>query len=237
MDQSSFANNQTIQASSTPIAAQAASWVSAEEHKSVLEKMINTLKQPVGSLPREQSLYLEQQISDLLGFEVASELDQIHLPHTFGILAALPHLRRHPQDQITDHPTMQEAGLAPHRSSFGWFTEMGQLTQLAIEREKYFVSIQVDLLPEWRTSAQKLTEWYKYRKVVVINPVHELAVVACVGDFGPGNWIQHQFGASPEIVRHLGAWDLESQGKMFVFLVNDPTNKIALGPVKMGINL
>ncbi len=216
---------------------QVAQWVSIDEHRSVIEKMIATLKLPAGNLPREQSLYLEQQITDLVGFEVTSEIDGYTLPATFGLMAALPHLKRHPQDDVKAHEWFQEAGMANNRSAFGWFTEMGQLTEVAVNREKYFVSLQVDLIPEWQLQSKQLKEWYKYRKVVVINPVVQKAAVACVGDFGPGNWIQHQFGGSPEIIRQLSVWDLASQGKVFVFMVNDPENKLPYGVIDMSVKL
>lgn len=216
---------------------QVASWLSAEERRAVLEKMIATLKTPVGTLPRDQSLYLEQQVSDLLGFEVSSELDQQALPYSYGSMAALPHLKRHPQDALADHHLLLEAGLAPRRSGFGWFTEMGQLTEAAFLREKYFLSLPIDLLPSWRTHAKELMEWYKYRKMVVINPYHELAIVGSVCDVGPATWRQHQFGGSPELTQQLQVWDLVTQGKVFVYFVNDPTDKIALGPVSMSNTL
>ncbi len=212
-------------------------WISVEEHRSIMEKLCTTVKLPAGNLPREQSLYLEQQLTDLLGFEVSSELDGYHLPHTLGALEALPHLKRHPQDTLKDHAAAQEAGISEKRSSFGWFTEMGQLTPAAIEREKYFVSLQIDLLPEWSTNSQALKTWYKYRKVVVINPFHEKAIVASVGDLGPSDWIQHQFGGSPEIIRQLAVWDTKSQGRVFVFLVNDPENKVGLGLLDLHLKI
>jgi len=216
---------------------QVAQWVTVDEHRSVIEKMIATLKLPAGNLPREQSLYLEQQLTDLLGFEVASEQDGHVLPATFGLMAALPHLKRHPQDELKSHDMAQEAGLADRRSDFGWFTEMGQLTETAVNREKYFVTLQVNLTPEWQLQSKQLKEWYKYRKVVVINPLVQKAIVACVGDFGPGNWIQHQFGGSPEIIRQLNVWDIATQGKVFVFFVNDPENKLPYGIVDMSVKV
>lgn len=226
---------QTLPSQVTPN--QVAEWVSIDEHRSVMEKMVSTLKLPAGNLPREQSLYLEQQITDLLGFEVTSELDGHQLPSTFGMMSALPHLKRHPQDQLEEHEQFQEAGLEERRSSLGWFTEMGQLTDTAVNREKYFVSLQIDLSPEWQLQSKQLKEWYKYRKVVVINPMVQKAAVACVGDFGPGNWIQHQFGGSPEIIRQLSVWDLASQGKVFIFLVNDVDNTLPLGVMDMSMKL
>ncbi len=237
MDFSTFSPGQTIHTPPQPALAKAATWISAEEHRAVIEKMMTTLKQPVGSIAREDSLYLEQQLTDLFGVEVASELDQYRLPHTYGMMAALPHLKRHPEDQLHVHQQFLEAGLAACRSSFGWFTELGQLTPLAVDREKYFVTLQIDLQPAWIKSAKELSEWYKYRKVMVINPVHELAIVGAVGDFGPGNWLQHQFGGSPELVSHLKVWDLESQGKVIVYFINDPENAVPLGPIEMKMKL
>jgi len=235
MVDSPLASSQNTTTSSLP--SPVAQWVSAEEHRSIMEKLCTTVKQPAGKLPREQSLYLEQQLTDLMGFEVASELDGYQLPHTLGAMSALPHLKRHQQDDLAQHLLYQEAGLSDHRSSFGWFTEMGQLTAEAVAREQYYVSLQIDLLSEWGINAQALKAWYKYRKVVVINPFQERAMVAVVGDFGPGDWIQHQFGGSPEIIRQLEVWDVLSQGRVFVFFVNDPEEKVPLGLIDIRLKL
>lgn len=206
--------------------------VSPEERESILRKVSGYVHGAAGSLPHDQSLYLEQQLSDLFGFEVTSSLDEISLPYTVGTMAALSHLKRHPADMLADHSAVLEAGLDVRRGSFGWFTELGQLTANTALREQYYVSLPLEFLPEWQTRARQLKEWFAFRKVLVVNPVTQLAAVAVVGDIGPSNWMQYQFGGSPEIIRELGVWQPESQGKVMMMFVHDPEDQVPLGIVK-----
>ncbi|MBW7944726.1 hypothetical protein H3C70_05015, partial [Patescibacteria group bacterium] len=41
-----------------------------EEHAAVMEKMVEMTQQPAGHLPKQDEMYLEQQLTDLFGFEV-----------------------------------------------------------------------------------------------------------------------------------------------------------------------
>jgi hypothetical protein len=209
------------------------SLLTQEEHQAVIDKMKTMVQLPAGHMPREEELYLEQQLTDLFGFEVAAELEETRLPHTIGVMAALPHTKRHPADELHHHDTYREAGLNQRRSSFGWFTEMGQLTPQAVQREKYHIAAQFDMLPSWQKQSAELKEWLKYRKLVVINPHAHKAVVVVVGDIGPADWLQEQFGGSPEVIREGEIWSLSSQGKVLVFFVNDPEGHVPLGVIHL----
>jgi hypothetical protein len=145
----------------------------------------------------------------------------------------LPHLLRHQADQLSNHDTYQEAGLAARRSRFGWFTEMGQLTPAAIQREKYYFAVQAEFLPEWSKDRQHCKEWLKYRKMIVINPYARKAIVGVVGDIGPTNWLQEQFGGSPEVIREGEIWSLDSQGRVLLLFVHDLEDKVKLGPIDL----
>jgi hypothetical protein len=204
--------------------------LSEEEHQTVMDKLKNAVRQPAGHLPRQDELYLEQQLTDMLGFEVTAELENIRLNHSIGIMAGVQHLKRHPNDDLNHHDTYREAGLSPYRSSFGWFTEMGQMTPKTTLQEKYFFTVQADFLPTWTQQSAMLKPWFKFRKMIMINPVSQKAVIGVVGDLGPGTWMQEQFGGSPEVIREGEVWNLESQGRVMLLFLNDPENSIALGP-------
>src|SRR5258708_10758316 len=111
--------------------------LSEEEHKTVLEKLCAVVKLPAGHLPAQEELYLEQQLTDTLGFEVSAELDGQRLNQSIGTMAALPHLRRFPTDTLAQHEQYREAGLAACRGALGWFTEMGQMTPEMKLKEQY----------------------------------------------------------------------------------------------------
>ncbi len=207
--------------------------VSDEEYEDLIQKMRTYVNQKPGHLIEEDQVYMEQQLSDLLGFPVAAKYEGQQLNHSIGIMGGEQHLRRYPNDTLADHDAFQEAGMAPNRGAFGWFTENGELTQRAIQREKYYFAVQTLYLPNWNTEYPTLKPWYKFRKMIVINPHDELAVVGVVGDAGPAMWVKKQFGGSPEIIREGKIWSPENRGRVILLFVDDPTDEIPLGVIDL----
>ncbi|SRR5258708_562074 len=207
--------------------------ISAEERTAFFAKLQQLVQHPAGQLAKQDELYIEQQLSEVLGFEVAAELESNRLAHATGVMAALPHLRRYPSDVLANHQEYQEAGLASRRSQFGWFTELGQLTPDAANREKYFFAAPISFQPEWPQKFSEIKTWYKYRKMIVVNPIEKLAVVGVMADIDPHNSLQHQFGGSPEVVREGLIWSYQSRGKVLFLFVNDFGNQVPLGPIEL----
>lgn len=207
--------------------------ISREEHNEIFAKMVGMVNRPPGHLAKDEELYLEQQLADILGFEVTAELDEHRLNHSIGIMGGEQHLKRFAGDDLSQHDAYLEAGMAPGRGAFGWFTENGQLTVEAIQREKYYFAVQTLYLSDWNSNYQELKPWYKYRKMVMINPAEEIAIVGVVGDAGPAQWVKKQFGGSPEVIREGKVWSPKSKGRVILWFVDDPENKIPLGPVNL----
>lgn len=207
--------------------------ISIEEHQSVLEKMKELLEYPAGQLDQQSELYLEQQLSDIVGFEVTNELENQRMLYTTGKVKALPHLKRHPQDVASAHTKYTYAGMQEKRSSFGWFMDQGTVTDTLSQVEKYYMSLQLYYLPQWQQDHKQLKTWYKHRKLLVINPYDQLAVVCAVGSIGPSIPFKYQFGASPETILEGKLWSREARGRALVLFVDDPTNKVPLGPVSL----
>jgi hypothetical protein len=207
--------------------------VTAEEHNEIIAKMVGMVNRPPGHLAKDEELYLEQQLSDVLGFEVTAELDGHRLNHSLGIMGGEQHLKRFAGDDLSQHDAYLEAGMAPGRGSFGWFTENGQLTEKAIQQEKYYFAVQTLYLPDWNNNYKDLKPWYKYRKMIMINPAESVAVVGVVGDAGPAQWVKKQFGGSPEVIREGKVWSPKSKGKVILWFVDDPEDKIPLGPIDL----
>lgn len=204
-----------------------------EEHQEIMAKMVGFVNRPPGHLEKEEELYLEQQLADMLGFSVTDNLGGHQLNHSIGIMGSEQHLKRYPGDDLSQHDAYQEAGMAPARGAFGWFTENGELTAEAIAREKYYFAVQTLYLPDWNSNYQELKPWYKFRKMIVINPAEEVAVVGVVGDAGPAQWVKKQFGGSPEIIREGKIWSTKTAGKVLLLFVDDPENKVPLGPIDL----
>ena len=207
--------------------------VTREEYDEIIKKLESIVQMPPGHMEKETELYLEQQLSDILGFEVTAELEGQRLNHSIGIMGGEQHLYRFPGDNPNQHDSYQEAGIAPNRGAFGWFTENGELTENAIANEKYYFAVQTLYLPNWNSEYPTLKPWYKFRKMIVINPAEKIAVVGVVGDAGPAAWIQKQFGGSPEIIREGKIWSPKSRGRVLLLFVDDPDDKIPLGPISM----
>jgi hypothetical protein len=208
--------------------------LSGEEHQAIIDKMKNYVNGPAGHLEAQEEVYLEQQLSDILGFEVTAELDNHRLNHSIGIMGGEQHLFRFPGDTLDQHDAFQEAGIAPNRGAFGWFTENGVLTDKAIQNEKYYFAVQTLYLADWNSNHRELKPWYKFRKMVVINPADQIAVVGVVGDAGPAQWVKKQYGGSPEIIREGKIWSKANRGRVILFFVDDPDDTIPLGPIEFG---
>lgn len=207
--------------------------ITQEEHDEIVAKMVGFVNRAPGHLEREEELYLEQQLSDMLGFTVTAELEGNRLNHSIGIMGSEQHLMRFPGDDLSQHDAYREAGIAPNRGAFGWFTQNGQLTEEAIMREKYYFAVQTLYLPNWNETYKTLKDWYKFRKMIVFNPSEGVAVVAVVGDAGPAQWVKKQFGGSPEVIREGKIWSPKAHGRVLLWFVDDPENRVPLGPISL----
>ncbi len=207
------------------------STISIEEFESIFEKLIGLLELPAGQLESQSELYLEQQLSDLLGFDILAELDGQRINHSTGIMYSEQHLKRSPNDNLQNHVNLLEAGINSHRGAFGWFVDHGEITKEAEELEKYYFSLQLYQLENWPTSYKELKSWYKFKKMIVINPAEKIAVVGVVGNIDSKNNYKYQFGGSPEIIRKGKIWSPISQGKVLLMFVDDPNNEVPLGPI------
>ncbi len=169
------------------------------------------------------------------GIPAVATLEGEHLNTTYGYIGAEQHLVRYPGDTIANHangdPSILKEGMAPGRGGFGYFTgKDGKLDPEDIEREKWYVVAQLMYLPDWNTRTRYLAEWYKWRKMIVVNVENGHAVVGAMGDAGPAAWTGKHFGGSPEVMEALGG-PRYKKGRVLMYFVDDPQNKIPLGPV------
>jgi hypothetical protein len=104
------------------------------------------------------------------------------------------------------------------------------LTPDLIETEKWYSVVQTLYLPGWNSRQPYLRDWYKYRKLMILNTKNGNAVVTAIADSGPAAWTGKHFGGSPEVMEYLGG-SRYKKGAVLVFFVDDPENKIKLGPV------
>lgn len=211
--------------------------------ENVLKDALSKLPQKPHALSREEEKSLEQVIFETTGIPARATLEGEHLNTTYGYIGAEQHLRRYPGDTIAQHaPTPTEyggdnpteilkEGIAPGLGAWGYFAPSKEaLTDDLKTTEQWYAVVQTLYLPDWAKRQPYLRDWYKYRKVIIVNTVNGNAVVAAIADAGPAAWTGKHFGGSPEVMDYLGGARYK-KGAVILFFVDDPENKIPLGPV------
>ncbi len=183
-------------------------------------------------LTGEQEKGIGLLIEKLTGIRARATLEGEHLNTCFGFIGAEQHLPRYPGDTVSQHDAFQQSGITPGRGAWGYFApSRSQLSQSDVLREKYYVAVQTLYLPDWEKRLPYLRDWYKYRKVLVVNPQSGKAIVAVVADSGPSAWTGKQFGGSPEVMAYLNLNVGMQKGPVLLLFVDDPENRVPLGPV------
>jgi hypothetical protein len=200
----------------------------------LLTQLREYLPQKVGPLNRSQEKALEKTFTDLTGVPSRATLEGEHLNQTYGYIGAEQHLMRYPGDTMASHPKVahKDEGMAPGRGAWGYFARSkSDMTEDDIQREKWYAVVQTLYLPDWNTRQPYLRDWYKYRKVMIVNTNNGNAVVAAIADSGPAAFTGKHFGGSPEVMNYLGG-SRYKKGPVVLFFVDDPDNKVPLGPVE-----
>lgn len=201
--------------------------------KFLIDVLKGILPERARPLTNDEEKKLEQVIDKVIGVKTRANLEGEHLNTTYGYIGAEQHLARYPGDNIYNHPKIPsgDEGMAPGLGAWGYFSQSREkLTKSLEETEKWYAVVQTLYLPDWNKRAKYLREWYKYRKVLIINTDNGNAVVAAIADSGPAAWTGKQFGGSPEVMEYLGG-PRYKKGPVVIFFVDDPENKVPLGPV------
>jgi len=195
-----------------------------------LEKILPEKPRP---LTTSEEKALEELFQTSMGIKAKATLEGEHLNTTYGLIGAEQHLIRYPGDKVSNHGkgSILNAGMAPGKGAWGYFAPSKlALSKSLEETEKWYAVVQTLYLPDWSSRQPYLRDWYKYRKVLVVNTKNGNAVVAAIADSGPAAWTGKQFGGSPEVMEYLGGSKYK-KGEVIIFFVDDPENKIPLGPV------
>lgn len=206
--------------------------------KILIESLNELLPDRTRPLGRDEEKFLEQVFQNVIGIRARGTLEGEHLNTTYGLIGAEQHLQRYPGDSVNNHGSFLKEGMAPGRGAWGYFApSRAQLTPALEETERWYAVVQTLYLPDWNSRQPYLRDWYKYRKVLMVNTKNGNAVVAAVADSGPAAWTGKHYGGSPEVMEYLGG-PRYKKGPVIVFFVDDPENKVPLGPVEYNkINL
>ncbi len=179
----------------------------------------------------------ERQISQLLfnayGITAVAKLGDTRLNYVYGFMGAEQHLPRFPGDSVSFHDDYQKSGITPGLGAWGYFAPSKQaLTPDLIDNEKYYVAVQTLYLSDWVARFKYLSDFYKYRKVVVVNPENGKTIVCDIADSGPAWWTGKHFGGSPEVMAYLGLNVGMQKGKVILYFLDDSENNVSLGPLE-----
>lgn len=200
--------------------------------KILIDGLKDLLPDRTRSLERSEEKFLEQLFENVIGVKAKGTLEGEHLNTTYGLVGAEQHLQRYPGDTIGNHAPFLKEGIAPGRGAWGYFAPTrGALTLNLEETERWYAVVQTLYLPDWGSRQPYLRDWYKHRKVLMVNTKNGNAVVAAIADSGPAAWTGKHFGGSPEVMEYLGG-PRYKKGPVVVFFVDDPENKVPLGPVE-----
>jgi hypothetical protein len=227
-----------------PVTASSDAHVDAVDRSVLLQQHLAALvPEVVRPLSKEEESLLSQALSSDFGFDVSAELDGKKLNRSFGYIGAEQHLMRYPGDFMYSHLQPEEAsnhaifssGMAPGRGAWGYFAKSkSELRSLDIEREKWYIAVPTFLAPGFYENVKSHYEWFKYRKMLVINPKTGQSVVVDIGDAGPAQWTGKHLGGSPEVMIALGLEKGPRKGAVLYFFIDDRGDKISLGPIKPG---
>lgn len=203
----------------------------------LVSELFTILPSTVQPLTEMQEGQIARVLSDYFNIQVTAELNGIRLNRSYGIIGKEQHLMRYPGDTLATHfeneadAVHKSAGMAPGRGAWGYFAESKETLSHADElREKYYIAVQTFLSPGWNENVQKYYAFFKYRKMLVVNPENGKAIVTAIADAGPAAHTGKHLGGSPEVMNYLERQDGAAKGPVLYFFIDDPGDKVVLGP-------
>lgn len=179
-------------------------------------------------------------LSTRFGFKVAPAIDNKRLNRSFGMIGGEQHLYRYPGDVVEAHARDAQdwamygsSGIAPGLGAWGYFSSSkAAFDKEAEERERWYIAVPTFLSPGFSERVGEYRDFYKYRKMLLVNPKTGQAVVADIGDAGPAEWTGKHLGGSPEVMHELGLATGPRKGAVLYYFIEDGQD-IPLGPIKL----
>ena len=211
-----------------------------DKDTSLMLDLLEKVPQDVRPLTQDEEKNITDILSKDFGFSITAQLQGIRLERNYGFIGQEQHLMLYPGDTIFSHFVLDEDAyefakyqMAPGKGAWGYFANSkSDLTETDIQREKYYIAVQTFLSPGFSENVAKYRDFFKYKKMLVINPHTGKSIVADIADAGPGIYTGKQLGGSPEVMRYLEREDGKRKGPVLFFFIDDPTNVIPLGPIK-----
>lgn len=206
----------------------------------IISNLTSLLPKEVRPLSSEEEQKIAEVLSRDFGIKVKAELEGKRLNRSYGLIGAEQHLARFPGDNMNAHFDSDEeaknywsSGMAPGLGAWGYFSySQTQMTNDDKMREKYYIAVQTFLSSDFKNRFAEYRDFFKYRKMLVVNPNNGKAIVAVIGDAGPAQWTGKHLGGSPEVMRYLERVDGAQKGPVLYFFIDDSENKVPLGSVE-----
>ena len=206
----------------------------------LISDLLNILPNEVRPLTPEEETKIGGVLSKSFGMEINSVLNGLRLNRSYGYIGAEQHLRRYPGDSMATHfdspqdgEKYYSSGMAPGLGAWGYFaTSSSQMTPEDALREKYYIAVQTFLSPDFNSKVAQYRDFFKFRKMLVVNPQNGKAIVTVIGDAGPADWTGKHLGGSPEVMKHLERVDGSGKGPVLYYFIDDPDDLIPLGPAE-----
>lgn len=199
----------------------------------------NILPKDVRVLSSEEEERITQILSNRFGFLVVSEFNGKRLNRSYGFIGAEQHLVRFPGDSMASHfdnaddaSKYSSSGMAPGLGAWRYFAlSKAEMNQKDSDLEKYYIAAQTFLVPGFHDNPKDYSDFFRFRKMLVVNPQNGKALIADIGDAGPAEWTGKQLGGSPEVMAYLKRVDGKQIGPVLYFFIDDPSDTIPLGPI------
>lgn len=202
----------------------------------VISDLSKILPETVEPLNDAQEKQIGNVFARYYGVNATAELEGKRLNRSYGYIGAEQHLKRYDGDTMESHfdnpddaTKYYSSGMAPGRGAWGYFGT----DEKANQREKYYIAVQSFLSPGWSGNSREMYAFFKYRKMLVVNPQNGKAMVVVIGDAGPAAWTGKHLGGSPEVMKYLERVDGRQKGPVLYFFLDDPDDKIPLGPLPL----
>lgn len=218
-----------------------------ENKLSVVDKSVflvfdlsNIIPRDVRPLTNEEESSVSKILTRDFGFPIVPELNGIRLNRSYGYIGAEQHLARYPGDNMTIHfsnssdaEKYASFGMAPGLGGWGYFARSAQeMTKEESDREKYYIAVQSFFAPGFAEHTGEYIKFFKFRKMLLVNPQNGRAIVTDIGDAGPAEFTGKHLGGSPEVMKYLERVDGAQKGPVLYFFIDDPENKVPLGPME-----
>ena len=225
----------------THVQAQQLSANSIDNTQFLISDLSSLLPKDVSPLTSDQETQISEILSRDYGINVSAQIDGKRLDRSYGLIGAEQHLARFPGDNIDTHfdsasdsTKFSSSGMAPGLGAWGYFaTSEADMTPQDALREEYYIAVPTFLSADFVSRVAQYRDFYKYRKMLVVNPNNGRAVVVDIADSGPAPFTGKNLGGSPEVMNYLERVDGAQKGPVLYFFVDDPNNQIPLGPINI----